>query len=56
VARQPDDADVVAEILPAELGADAGAPGDLENFFLEAEVRTFDDEGIARSWLAGDED
>jgi len=28
----------------------------LENFFLEAEVRTFDDEGIARSWLAGDED
>jgi stage II sporulation SpoAA-like protein len=28
----------------------------LENFFLEAEVRAFDDEGTARSWLAGDED
>lgn len=28
----------------------------LENFFLEAEVRAFDDEGMARNWLAGDED
>jgi hypothetical protein len=28
----------------------------LDKFFLEAEVRVFDDEALARSWLAGEED
>jgi SpoIIAA-like len=27
----------------------------LENVYLDAEVRVFDDEGIARAWLAGEE-
>jgi hypothetical protein len=27
----------------------------LEQFFLDAEVRVFDDEGMARAWLAGEE-
>jgi hypothetical protein len=27
----------------------------LEQFFLEAEVRVFDDEGMARAWLSGEE-
>ena len=27
----------------------------LEQFFLDAEVRVFDDEGMARAWMAGEE-
>src|SRR5690606_144634 len=43
VAREADDAHVVAEVLPAELRADAGALGDLEELGLELEIT----EGVA---------
>src|SRR5690606_37971117 len=38
VARQADHADIVAEVLSAELSADAEAARDSEHFLLEAEV------------------
>ena len=38
VAGQPHDADVVAEVLAAELGADAEAAGQLEHLLLELDV------------------
>ena len=38
VARQPDHAHVVAEVLAAELGADADLAGQLEHLLLELEV------------------
>src|SRR5699024_6932251 len=38
VAGQTDHADVVAEVLPAELGADADLLGELEDLLLEFDV------------------
>ena len=38
VARQADHADVVAEVLAAELGADPDFAGQLENLFLELDI------------------
>ena len=38
VPGEPDDADVVAEVLAAELGADAEGLGELEDFFLQLQV------------------
>ena len=38
VAREADHPDVVAEVLAAELGADTGPPGDLEDLLLKLGV------------------
>src|SRR3972149_3376046 len=38
VGWEPDHAHVVAEVLPAELGADAGLLGELQHLLLELEV------------------
>ena len=38
MARQADHPHVMAEVLPAELGADAGLPGHLEHLLLQPQV------------------